>query len=607
MSVLNPNKRSHYCGELNQNMNGKEVVLMGWVDRRRDHGGLIFIDLRDREGIVQVVLDPHRSNIQSAKDVRNEYVVAVKGRVRIRPQGMANEKIPTGEIEVEGSEFTLLSVAETVPMHIGDSKVAENLRLKYRYLDLRSSQLQNNLKVRHRLARLVREYLSDLGFLEIETPILYKSTPEGARDYLVPSRVHLGHFYALPQSPQTLKQLLMIGGMDRYFQIARCFRDEDLRADRQPEFSQIDIEMSFIDEEDIISLNEDLARKIWREIKGVEIGEISRFTFQEVMDRFGTDKPDLRNPLELKNLSSLVLDCGFKIFMEAVARGGCVKGLAVPQAASFSRSRMDQLISSIKPFGAKGLVWIKQDEQGAITSSVSQFLSPELLQTLFQSAGGVTGGAVLIVADSESVVHPSLSFLRDHLGEKLGLIDTSRDRFLWVVDFPLFEYDTEHKRWVARHHPFTSPKNEHMSILASGEESKYPQILAKAYDFVCNGYELAGGSIRIHQQNVQQNLFKSLGLSSEEVKHKFGFFIEALSYGTPPHGGIAWGMDRLTMLLVNTQAIRDVIAFPKTAKASCLMSDAPNTVAREQLLELGLRLGAAAEAQQQKDVGEIPG
>jgi aspartyl-tRNA synthetase len=605
VSFFSKLKRTHYCGQIGKAHVDLEVILMGWVDKRRDHGGLVFIDLRDREGLVQVVLDPTRLENAGAKDVRNEYVVAIKGKVRARPPGMINDKIATGAIEIEAENLDILSEAAVTPIHIGDEKVSETLRLKYRYLELRSPKLQEHLRVRHLVAKVVRQHLSDEGFLEVETPILYKSTPEGARDYLVPSRVHLGHFYALPQSPQTLKQLLMIGGVDRYFQIARCFRDEDLRADRQPEFSQIDLEMSFVDEEDLIEMNERMAQKIWAEVKGVELAEFPRLSYKEVMDRFGSDKPDLRNPLELKDVGEVLKGCGFKVFEDVLARGGVVRALAAPATGGYSRKDLDKLTEMVKQMGAKGLVWIKSDASGVLTSSISKFVSEVLLQQVFQAAGGTNGGGVFIVADDFSIACASLSALRDHLGHELNLVDLSRDSFLWVVDFPLFEYDSNEKRWVARHHPFTSPKNEHLSILANEREAEYPYLLAKAYDLVCNGYEIAGGSIRIHNQNVQRSLFKALGLSDEEVHHKFGFFIEALSYGTPPHGGIAWGMDRLTMLLVGTSAIRDVIAFPKTAKASCLMSDTPSTVAQEQLLELGIRLGSAAELSINQGKGNV--
>lgn len=594
MAFLKTLKRTHRCGEVRKEHVGKNVVLMGWVNTRRDHGGLVFVDLRDRAGLVQVVLNPAQSGTARAKDFRGEYVVAVSGVVRLRPEGMANTKIDTGEVEVEAHTCEILSEANTPPFMVDDEKVSETLRLKYRYLDLRSPRLQNHLIVRHETVLKVRNYLSELGFVEVETPILYKSTPEGARDYLVPSRVNQGSFYALPQSPQTLKQLLMIGGMDRYFQIARCFRDEDLRADRQPEFSQIDIEMSFIDQEDVMEVNEGLLRKIWKETKGIEVGKVPRMTYFDAMNRYGSDKPDLRNPLELKDVSKVASGQGFKVFDDAVARGGVIKALAVPAGGGFSRSYIDKLTAMAKQMRAKGLVWFKHDK-GELQSSISKFFSPEKLQEIYSAAGGTTGGAAFLVADDFDIACAALSMLRDELGRELKLIDESVFKFLWVVDFPLLEYDIDGKRWVARHHPFTMCKDEQLDVLESRNEKEYPQLLAKAYDLVCNGYEIAGGSIRIHRQTVQQAMFEALGLSEEETKLKFGFFIEALSYGTPPHGGIAWGVDRLVMLLCGTDAIRDVIAFPKTAKATDLMAEAPSAVSREQLLELGIRLATPTE------------
>jgi len=594
MAFLKTLKRTHRCGEVRKEHVGKNVVLMGWVNTRRDHGGLVFVDLRDRAGLVQVVLNPSQAGTARAKDFRGEFVVAISGVVRLRPEGMANTKIDTGEVEVEAHTCEILSEANTPPFIVDDEKVSETLRLKYRYLDLRSPRLQNHLMVRHETVLKVRNYLSELGFVEVETPILYKSTPEGARDYLVPSRVNQGSFYALPQSPQTLKQLLMIGGMDRYFQIARCFRDEDLRADRQPEFSQIDIEMSFIDQEDVMEVNEGLLRKIWKETKGIEVGKVPRMTFFDAMNRFGSDKPDLRNPLELKDVSKVASGQGFKVFDDAVARGGVIKALAVPAGGNFSRSYIDKLTAMAKQMRAKGLVWFKHDK-GELQSSISKFFSPEKLQEIYNAAGGTTGGAAFLVADDFDIACAALSMLRDELGRELKLIDESVFKFLWVVDFPLLEYDIDGKRWVARHHPFTMCKDEQLDVLESRNEKEYPQLLAKAYDLVCNGYEIAGGSIRIHRQTVQQAMFEALGLSEEETKLKFGFFIEALSYGTPPHGGIAWGVDRLVMLLCGTNAIRDVIAFPKTAKATDLMSEAPSLVSRDQLLELGIRLATPTE------------
>lgn len=588
-------KRNLRCGELRETHAGQKVVLMGWVDTRRDHGSLVFIDLRDRAGIVQVVLDPKLTENAAAKDLRGEYVVAIHGIVRARPEGMRNAKIPTGAVEVEALRCEILNEAATPPFQPGDESVGEMLRLKYRYLDLRSPRLQNQLILRHTVAQSVRRFLSDEGFIEVETPILYKSTPEGARDYLVPSRVNPGMFYALPQSPQTLKQLLMIAGFDRYFQIARCFRDEDLRADRQPEFSQIDMEMSFIDEEDIIALNEKLARQLWKDVKGVQIPPIERMTYQDAMDTYGNDKPDIRFGMKIKDLKEQVTGSGFKVFDDVIARQGIVRGIAVPKAGGYSRGQFDKLTDIAKRAGAKGLVWIKAEADGTYASPISKFFTPEKLKALFTACGAGPGDAALIVADDYEIACASLSTLRNHLGRELNLIDHNVDKFLWIIDFPLLEYSPDEKRWVARHHPFTSPKDEHSEILLRNEESKYGQLLAKAYDLVCNGYEIAGGSIRIYRNEVQQAMFKTLGMTPEETKKKFGFFLEALSYGTPPHGGIAWGMDRLIMILCNTEAIREVIAFPKTAKATDLMADTPSEVSRDQLNEVGVKLSPLAE------------
>jgi aspartyl-tRNA synthetase len=594
MKFVSETKRTHYCGQLSQAQAGQKVVLMGWVDSRRDHGSLVFIDLRDREGIVQVVLDPKKTGTAAAKDFRGEFVVAIEGLVRARPEGMVNKKIKTGGVEVEAQNCEILNEAQTLPFQIEDENVHESLRLKYRYLDLRSPRLQSQIVLRHKVLQLVRSFLSGHGFIEVETPILYKSTPEGARDYLVPSRVNPGTFYALPQSPQTLKQLLMISGYDRYFQIARCFRDEDLRADRQPEFSQIDMEMSFIDQEDIIQLNEKLLRHIWKEVKGIDVGAVPRMTYQEAMDRYGSDKPDTRFGLEIQDLKSVVANSGFKVFDDVVNRGGIVRGLAVPKGGSFSRGQFDKLTEIAKRAGAKGLVWIKS-EGGQYTSPVSKFFNNEQLGRIFSQCGAQAGDAALVVADDFDPAWATLNALRLHLGKELKLIDTSKDKFLWVVDFPLLEYSPDEKRWVARHHPFTSPSNQHIDILLNNEESKYGGLLAKAYDLVCNGYEIGGGSIRIYRNEVQQAMFKTLGMSPEETKHKFGFFLEALKYGTPPHGGIAWGVDRLVMILCGTEAIREVIAFPKTAKATDLMADAPSEVNRDQLNEVGIKLTQQAE------------
>jgi aspartyl-tRNA synthetase len=596
MKFIAQAKRTHYCGDLRLEHKGQKIVLMGWVNTRRDHGGLVFVDLRDRAGLVQIVMNPSDAASQAAKDVRGEYVIALEGVVRARPEGMRNKNLQTGDVEVEATRVEILSEAKTLPFDPADEKVSEMLRLKYRYLDLRSPRLQGHLIKRHEVMMLVREGLHQKGFVEVETPILYKSTPEGARDYLVPSRVNPGTFYALPQSPQTLKQLLMISGMDKYFQIARCFRDEDLRADRQPEFSQIDLEMSFVDRDDVMHVAEDVVRLIWKRMKNVDIGKVPIMTYTEAMNRFGNDKPDLRISWELKDLTEKLKTSTFKVFSDVASRGGAIKGLFVPGTGSYSRGQFDKLTDKAKQMGAKGLVYIKIDEKNQITSPVSKFFSEAELREIYAACGGGAGssssvsGTVFIVADDFSVTCAALSTLRLHLAAELKAIDTSKDSFLWVVDFPLLEYAAEEKRWVACHHPFTAPKDEDLDALLKGRENEFSKLKAKAYDFICNGNEIAGGSIRIHRGDVQKLMFDALGMSDDEIKLKFGFFIEALTYGTPPHGGIAWGLDRLVMILCGTDAIREVIAFPKTAKATDLMSEAPSTVAREQLLELGIRL-----------------
>ncbi len=591
MNFVSDIKRTHYCGDLSKQVDGSEVVLMGWVDSRRDHGGLIFIDLRDRQGVAQIVLNPNENRASAAKLLRNEFVVAIRGRVRLRPEGMTNPRIKTGEVEVEASDCQILSASKTPPFQTADPHVNEALRLKYRYLDLRSAQLQDHLRVRHKVLQVVRQMLNDEGFWEIETPILYKSTPEGARDYLVPSRVTPGHFYALPQSPQTLKQLLMISGMDRYYQIARCFRDEDLRADRQPEFSQIDLEMSFVDQDDVIEINTKLARKIWKEIRGVDIGStIPKLTYQEAMERYGSDKPDIRFAMELVNLGDVVKGCGYNLFEDTVRRSkGAVKAICVPGGGAFSRSRIDKLTAFAKGLGTQGLLWIKSQD-GQLNSPLSKFLDGSNVKKIFDQSGAKEGDLVLILAGDYELISSALGHLRLSLGRELGLIDDSKDALLWVVDFPLLEFDPDQRRWAAKHHPFTSPSNQDEAIMLSGKEFDPGRLTAKAYDLVCNGYELAGGSVRIHKGEVQESMFDLLGIDKEERALKFGFFLEALSYGTPPHGGIAWGVDRLLMILCGTEAIRDVIAFPKTTKASCLMSDAPSTVDQTQLLDLHIRL-----------------
>tara|TARA_B100001248_G_C27398316_1_gene467540 strand:+ start:164 stop:1951 length:1788 start_codon:yes stop_codon:yes gene_type:complete len=581
-------KRSHNCGDLNAKDDGQEVCLMGWVDTRRDHGGLIFVDLRDRYGLTQIVFNPNQDSLHVAKDLRSEYVVAIKGQVRKRPDAMVNKKMQTGEIEVEASECKILSAAKTPPFQLDDDNVTEALRLKYRYLDLRRPKMQKNLQVRHLLTNHIRQFLNTQDFLEIETPILYKSTPEGARDYLVPSRVHPGSFYALPQSPQTLKQLLMISGYDKYYQIARCFRDEDLRAERQPEFTQLDLEMSFVDIEEVKELNQRLVSYLWKELRGQDVGTIPTITYDEAMNRYGNDKPDLRFGMELQDITDMMKSSSFKVFSDVANReGGAIKGLICPNASDFSRGKIDKLMNVVKKGGAKGLVWLKW-EKDKISSPVSKFFDDASIKDIITKMGGKEGDIAFIVADDWGITCASMAALRLHLGEELNLIDTSKDAFTWVTDFPLFDYDPNEKRWIAMHHPFTAVKEEFLEDMLNDREENFPNLRAKAYDLVCNGYEIAGGSIRIHQNEVQAAMFRALRISEEEAKQRFGFFLEALHYGTPPHGGIAWGLDRVAMILCDTDAIRDVIAFPKTAKAYDAMSESPAPVDRAQLLELGI-------------------
>jgi len=581
-------KRTHYCGELRAADAGKEVVIMGWVQKRRDHGGLIFADLRDRTGLVQVTFNPEvdAKAHTKADAVRSEFVLAVIGEVVLRPEGTRNPNLVTGDVEIYAHELRICNTAKTPPFHVDDKEeVDESIRLKYRYLDLRRPSMQRNLILRHKVAKLIRDFLDRHGFLEIETPMLTKSTPEGARDYLVPSRVHPGEFFALPQSPQLFKQTLMVAGMDKYFQITRCFRDEDLRADRQPEFTQIDIETSFLEQEEILTMMEEMMAKVFAETVGVEVKRpFARLTYQEARERFGSDKPDLRFGLELVDVSDLVANTGFKVFAQAVTCGCQVKAINAKGCVKFSRKEIDELSQVVAPYGAKGLAWISWSPEG-IKSPIAKFFSEEELKAILERMGAQEGDLLLFVADKPSVVAASLGYLRLELAKRLDLINPEEYNFLWIVDFPLLEYDEEAKRYVAIHHPFTSPVEEDLPLF----QTDPGKMRAKAYDLVLNGTEIGGGSLRIYQRPIQEKMFAALGLSPEEAKEQFGFLLEAFEYGTPPHGGIAFGLDRLVMLLTGAKTIRDVIAFPKTQSAACLFTDAPSPVDPKQLRELAIK------------------
>ena len=560
---LNGLKRTHMCGELTVEDVGKSVVVMGWVQRRRDHGGLVFIDLRDRTGIVQVVFSSNTSSeaFEKVQSVRSEYVLAIEGKVVKRTPENINPKIATGEIEIYADSLKILSKSETPPFPIEDkSNVSEAIRLKYRYLDLRRPSMQKNLMTRFKITQVVRDFLNRNGFIEVETPLLIKSTPEGARDYLVPSRIYPGKFYALPQSPQLLKQLLMISGFDRYYQIAKCLRDEDLRADRQPEFTQIDIEMSFVEEEDVLEINEKMIAELFKETLNIEVPlPFKRLTYQEALERYGTDKPDLRFGMELRDLSDIVSQSEFNVFKNALKNNGSVRGINAKSAASMPRRQLDELVEFVKTYGAKGLLWIQVFED-EIKSPASKFLKEEEVRGIVRRLDAKAGDLILIVADKDEIVFDALAHLRLAFGKRLNLIDESKYEFLWVVDFPLLEYDEKEKRYVARHHPFTAPKDEDIDLL----EKEPLKVRAKAYDMVLNGVEIGGGSIRIHSSDLQKRMFKVLGFSEEKAWERFGFLMEAFKYGAPPHGGIAYGLDRLAMIMTGSDTIRDVIAFPKT-------------------------------------------
>lgn len=587
---MNGLKRTHRCGELSIANAGETVTIMGWVQKNRNKGGLVFIDVRDRSGIIQVVFEEGSTDaalIDKAARLRSEYVIAIVGTVAKR-SGAVNENLSTGEIEVIPTELRILSEAETPPFPIEEnSKTKEELRLKYRYLDLRRPDLQRNLLLRSRVATLTRQFLSEEGFLEIETPILGKSTPEGARDYLVPSRVHPGQFYGLPQSPQLFKQLLMCSGCDRYFQIAKCFRDEDLRADRQPEFTQIDMELSFVDVDDVIDVNERLLAKLFKDVLGVEVAlPIPRMTWQEAMDRFGSDKPDTRFGMELTDVTEVVKDCEFVVFKGAIENGGTVRGINAKGQGGMARKKIDKLVDFAKGFGAKGLAYIAIQEDGNVKSSFAKFMTEGQMNALIRSMDGEAGDLLLFAADKNKVVWDVLGSLRLELARQMELLNKDEYKFLWITEFPLLEWSEEQNRYVAMHHPFTMPMEEDLNYL----ESDPGRVRAKAYDITLNGNEIGGGSVRIFQDDVQERMFEALGFTKEQAQEQFGFLLDAFKYGVPPHAGLAYGLDRLVMLMAKEDSIRDVMAFPKVKDASCLMTAAPNLVDTKQLDELGLVL-----------------
>ena len=583
-------KRTHRCAELSAANIGETVTIMGWVQKNRNKGGLVFVDVRDRSGIIQIVCEEGKTDatvIEKATKLRSEYVVAVVGTVAKR-SGAVNENLATGEIEVLPTELRILAEAETPPFHIEEnSKTKEEIRLKYRYLDLRRPDMQRNLMMRSKVATLTRQFLAEEGFLEIETPVLIGSTPEGARDYLVPSRIHQGHFYALPQSPQLFKQLLMCSGCDRYFQLAKCFRDEDLRADRQPEFTQIDMELSFVDVDDVIEVNERLLAKLFKEVLGVEVSlPIQRMTWQEAMDRFGSDKPDIRFGMELNDVTDVVRDCEFVVFKNAIENGGTVRGINAKGQGGMPRKKIDKLVAFAKDYGAKGLAYIAIQEDGTVKSSFAKFMTDDQMKALIDAMGGENGDLLLFAADKNKVVWAVLGALRLELAAQMDLLDKNEYKFLWVTEFPLLEWNDEQNRFTAMHHPFTMLMEEDLPLL----DTDPGKVRAKAYDIVLNGNEIGGGSVRIHQDDIQERMFEALGFTKEAAHEQFGFLLDAFKYGVPPHAGLAYGLDRLVMLMAKVDSIRDVIAFPKVKDASCLMTQSPSRVSEEQLKELELEV-----------------
>ena len=585
--------RTHYCGQLNVSNLGQTVILCGWAHRRRDHGGVIFIDLRDREGLAQIVCDPDRPEMfEIAESVRNEFVLKITGRVRRRPEGTENKGIPSGEIEILCHEIEVLNQSETPPFQLDDENLSETVRLTHRVVDLRRPEMQRNMLLRYKAARAFRRFLDDRGFIDIETPMLTKSTPEGARDYLVPSRVHAGEFFALPQSPQLFKQMLMVSGFDRYYQITKCFRDEDLRADRQPEFTQVDIETSFLDEEKIMELTEEMLRAVFREVLNVALpNPFPRMSHAEAMMRFGSDKPDLRVTLELVEITDAVMNVAFKVFSGPAKSGGRVAALRIPGGAELTRGEIDEYTKFVGIYGARGLAWIKVNDvtqlnETGLQSPIVKNLDEAALRTIMERTGAQNGDLIFFGADKAKVVNDALGALRGKIGHEKNYVSGEAWAPLWVTDFPMFEYDEEERRWTACHHPFTSPKDEHLEFL----ESDPGRCQARAYDMALNGWEIGGGSVRIHREDIQSKVFRALNIGEEEAREKFGFLLDALKYGAPPHGGLAFGLDRIVTLMTGAESIRDVIAFPKTQRAQCLLTQAPSAVDEKQLRELHIHL-----------------